>query len=344
MIDIKNKKISILIFLFFLGCMEPNTEDLWSYRVHDVLQTNGFARDLSLRNDTVFIAAGQSGIQVWDLTSKTIINSFSGYYEGGTFLEFEDLSLIETNSKNDLIFISESNKDVKIFNYDDLDSISYRNTIMSAKTKEFKSFATTQDQFVMYTADNDDGLKWGIYNLDTTNIFGIEFIEWTPSGGAEVYTPGKSECIDSDGTSTIVMGVDQLGVELFSIDSLGASPVLIGRVDTEGNAIGVSMTEDGVYVACDNAGATYIPKESFSANGSSYRFAEDLTVNHISINGTTAILSLGSKGIAAFDISDPMNPIEKGVFPVGYVYKTIFWNENFLVCTREGLSIIEIQL
>ena len=27
-----------------------------------------------------------------------------------------------------------------------------------------------------------------------------------------------------------------MGVELFSIDSLGADPILIGRVDTQGNA------------------------------------------------------------------------------------------------------------
>ena len=42
--------------------------------------------------------------------------------------------------------------------------------------------------------------------------------------------------IDSDGQNLIAMAVDQMGVELFSIDSLGADPILIGRVDTQGNA------------------------------------------------------------------------------------------------------------
>ena len=31
------------------------------------------------------------------------------------------------------------------------------------------------------------------YNLDTTSSFGIEFIEWTPFGGSEIYTPGKNQ-------------------------------------------------------------------------------------------------------------------------------------------------------
>jgi len=342
MIDIKKKIILVFIPLLFSGCMEPNLEDLWSYKVHDVLQTNGFARDISISNDTVFIAAGQSGVQVWNLTEKTMINSFFGYTEGGTFLEFEDLSLIQYDLKNDLLFISESNEDVMIFNYDDADSIRYRNTIMSARTKEFISFSGNSDQFIMYTADNDDGLKWSEYNLDTTYLFGIEFIEWTPFGGSEIYTPGKPLGIDSDGTSSIAMAVDQLGVELFSIDSLGSEPVLIGRVDTEGNAIKVSILDHGVFVACDNAGATYIPNESFSSNGLSYNFAQDLTVNHISADSTKAILSLGSKGIAVYDISDPTNPIEKGIFPIGYTYKTMIWEQNILVCSREGLQIIQI--
>ena len=71
--------------------------------------------------------------------------------------------------------------------------------------------------------------------------------------GSEIYTPGKPLGIDSDGESLIVMAVDQLGVELLSIDSLGADPVLIGRVDTQGNAEKVTLTSSGVFVACDNA-------------------------------------------------------------------------------------------
>ena len=188
---------------------------------------------------------------------------FLGYEEGGTFLEFDDLAVIGKDLENNLIFVSESNEDVKIFHYSE-DSIIYRNTIMSARTKDFVSFWSNTDQFVMYSADNDDGMKWHYYNLDSTSSFGIDFIEWTPYGGSEIYTPGKPLGIDSDGFSNIVMAVDQLGVELYSIDSLGADPMLVGRVDTEGNAEKVSLVSSGVFVACDNAGASYIPKESFN--------------------------------------------------------------------------------
>ena len=343
MIDIRKLSLSLAIFMVFDGCIEPITESLWSISVDSILQTDGFARDVAIAENTAFVAAGQSGIQVWDLSSGTKSTGFTGYEEGGTFLEFNDLHLIGRDEANKLIFVSESNEDVKIFHYDDGDSLIYRNTIMSDRTKDFISFASSVDQFIMYSADNDDGMKWHTYNLDTTNLFGIEFIEWTPIGGTEIYTPGKPMGIDSDGVNFIALAVDQLGVELYSIDALGADPVLEGRVDTEGNAEKVILVEDGVFAACDDAGAVYIPKENFSDVYTTYKFAEDLTVDHVAVRGNIAVLTLGSKGIALYDISDPTMPEERGIFPIGYSYKSQFWGEKLLVCSREGLQILTVE-
>jgi hypothetical protein len=139
------------------------------------------------------------------------------------------------------------------------------------------------------------------------------------------------------------MAVDQLGVELYSIDSLGADPNLVGRVDTEGNGEQVTLTSEGVFAACDDAGAYFIPTGKFSGTGSSTRFAEDLTVDHIGVNNGIAVLSLGAKGIALYDVTEPTAPVERGIFPVGYVYKSEFWGEKLLVCSREGLQILSIK-
>ena len=195
----------------------------------------------------------------------------------------------------------------------------------------------------MFSADNDDGIKWHRYDLDSTSAFGIDFVEWTPFGGNEIYTPGKPEGIDSDGGSLIALAVDQMGVELYSIDSLGANPILLGRIGTEGNAEKVALVSEGIFASCDDAGAYFIPIESFNSGGITYQFGENLTVDHIAVKNEIASLSLGSKGIALFDISDPSNPEEKGIFPVGYTYRTVFWKDRLLACTREGLQEIKIE-
>ena len=335
-------KVLFVLALIFNGCMQPDTDDLWSINIDAIMNTEGFARSVTIEGSNAYVAAGQAGIQIWDLQNYSSLYDFKGYTEGGTFLEFEDLALVGRDTVNNLLFLSESNQDVKIFYFNNNENLIYRNTIMSARTKDFISFPSNNDQFVMYSADNDDGMKWHFYNLDTTNSFGIEFIEWTPFGGSEIYTPGKPQGIASDGLGYIVMAVDQLGVELFSIDSLGADPILVGRVDTDGNAEKVTLTNTGVFVACDNAGAAYIPIENFSTSKLSYSFARDFTVDHIAISEDIAVLSLGSKGIALYDISDPESPIEKGIFPIGYTYMSAFLDGKLLVCSREGLQAITI--
>ena len=351
MIVIKHYLLIMTMFLLF-GCIEPNTEDLWSITIDGILGTTGFARDVSIENEIGYIASGQSGIQIWNLSNQTQIESYFGYTEVQTFLEFDDLSLIGRDTINNLIFASETNKDVRIFEYTLGDSnLKYLNTIMSAKTKDFISFSSDSGQFVMYSADNDDGLKWSIY--EPYEVFGQLY--WDPvyppiAADAELYTPGKPLGIDSDGQTKIAMAVDQLGVELYKIDSLGAYSEFVGRVDTEGNAEQVVIVESGIYAACDNSGAIFIPWSDFhdadnitSNESLKIRFAVDQTVDQISVHNGVAILSLGSKGIAIYDVTDPFSPKEKGIFPIGYVYKTEFWGEKLLVCSREGLQIITID-
>ncbi len=104
----------ILIGSIFSGCIEPNTDDLWSITVESILQTDGFSRDVAIEDYTAYVATGQYGIQVWDLQSQSMSAGFTGYEEGGTFLEFDDPSLIGRDETNKLIFVSEPGKDVKI--------------------------------------------------------------------------------------------------------------------------------------------------------------------------------------------------------------------------------------
>ena len=72
---------------------------------------------------------------------------------------------------------------------------------------------------------------------------------------------------------------------------------------------------DGVFASCDDAGAYFIPLDSFNSNeNKSIRFAMDFTVDHISVNKQESIVavSLGTRGIALYDISDKEISYRKG--------------------------------
>ena len=64
------------MILTIFGCMSPDDENLWSTVVEKTISTNGFARDVYVQGDTAFIAAGQSGLQVWNLGSKTLLEQY----------------------------------------------------------------------------------------------------------------------------------------------------------------------------------------------------------------------------------------------------------------------------
>ena len=343
MIIIK-KVIFIPIIIFFIGCMHPNEESIWSVSEGVVLSTDGFCRNVSVSNDLAYVAAGQSGVQIWDLISGERLHGFLGYSQDGSYLEFDDIALVQRDEENDLIFVAESNKKVKIFHFGDDNEFLYRNEIMSDKTKDFISFNVPGNKFTMFVADNDDGLKWGTYRSDTTIVFNIEIINWMPSIGGEVATDGKPLGVDCDGVSKLVMAVDQLGVEFYDFDTLGAEPVLSSRFDLEGNAEQVKLTDIGAFVLCDDFGAYFLSNNYIeSGQGSVTHFAEDLTVDHISVNDDIAVLSIGPRGIALYDISDPLKPEPRGIFDIGYVYRSKFWNGKLLACTRSGLKIVTIN-
>ena len=331
---------TILLGSIFSGCIEPNVDDLWSVSVETVIETDGFSRDVFITGNTAFIAAGQAGVYVWDLATNAIIRTHNTYGNA----DLEDVSRVYYDSLNSFLFIRDQTN-LFFFEYDSA-SLDAPNFVGDSHIEDFAIFPDTANQFFIYYTDKDvgDGFIWGQYKPDGCC--------WYLNGGGVIKPDAPMRGI-SVSESYVAIAMDQLGVELYSIDSIGADPTLIGRVDTEGNGEQVTLTSEGVFAACDDAGAYFIPYQDFYtevaqraiSDFGAYkaRFAEDLTVDHIAVNNGIAVLSLGSKGIALYDITDPSSPIEKGIFPVGYVYKTEFWGEKLLVCSREGLQILSIK-
>ena len=79
------------------------------------------------------------------------------------------------------------------------------------------------------------------------------------------------------------MAVDQLGVELYTIQNLESEPSFAGSVDTDGNAVQVKLVSDGVLVSTPAGSTAY----------------------NLSVHGP--ILSLNSKKLSIAPIS-PFRP------------------------------------
>ena len=84
MINTKNLYF-LLIFLICFSCMEPNDEDLWSIEEENILNTQGFCRNVSVSENIAYVAAGQSGVQIWDLQTGVKVHEYLGYSQAVSY-------------------------------------------------------------------------------------------------------------------------------------------------------------------------------------------------------------------------------------------------------------------
>ena len=353
MIDTKNKILIAGLILIFGSCIEPVSDDLWSVMIEKECGTSGYARDVHVENDIAYVAAGEGGAEIWDLSSgsgPTLLNAISLDDIGAR----KEISKIHYSSINNLLHLLEINERSYVFLLDET-SFNIQSPYGQYGAEDTRDFVVidSADHFTYYSViKKDHFLKWQRW---VKTIFGDIFF-WgdsqEPAIGSELDVGAVPTSLTASG-NYIIIGVGQLGIQIWRLIQLELDPVFVAAIDLKGAVESVNLIDDSaLYVSRGTDGATYIslsdlnlndPSSPFLNDPTAVHFADDLNVDHIAVKNDVAALSLGTKGIALYDVSDPDNPIERGIFPVGYAYKSEFWGESLVVCTREGLKIINIE-
>ena len=325
---------AVTVIALFMSCMEPTTEHLWTLNSIAQVETEGYCRDIFISGDSVFVAAGQAGIQLWDISSITVpvkvwemTLSDLGVSKEITQVEYEasikQLFALESNERPIHIDLSQGNTAIVLGQFS------------SEKTKEFRVNTNSSTSFTVFTADNDDGLKWSKFEYDSA--FGL----WFNSAGGEIPSLGNPNGIDISG-SNIVLTLDQLGVESFDSNEGIISSSF--HMDLDGNSRAVTIIDsEECYIACEDGGA-YRLSPGFSAQWKlKAQFAQDLFVTHVSVDGHQLSLSCASNGLAFYEAKQSGRVEERGIHDIGYVYHTEFSNNYLFAATRQGLQIVEIE-
>jgi hypothetical protein len=238
--------ILLSIISSFFGCIEPNKENIWTLNKIAHVETEGYCRDVYISGDSVFVAAGQAGIQLWDIstiTAPTLVWKKSLSELGVS----KEISQVEYEPSIQQLFALESNERPIHLDLSKGDTVSVVGQFSSEKTKEFRVVTNNANSFTCYAADNDDGLKISTFEFDSG--FGL----WFNTSGEEIASVGNPNGIDILGDE-IVLTLDQLGIEVFHNENgLITSSY---HIDLEGNARAVTMENGGeFYIACEEAGA-----------------------------------------------------------------------------------------
>jgi hypothetical protein len=326
--------ILLSIIVSFFGCMVPNSENIWTLNKIAQVDTEGYCRDVFIAGDSVFVAAGQAGIQLWDIsiiTAPTLVWKKSLSELGVS----KEISQVEYEPSIQQLFALESNERPIHLDLSKGDTVSVVGQFSSEKTKEFRVITNNANSFTCYAADNDDGLKTSTFEFDSS--FGL----WFNTSGEEIASVGNPNGIDIY-KNEIVLTLDQLGIETFHNENGSISSSYY--TDLEGNARAVSMISAGeLFVACEEAGAFKLATGFSSQWDYKVQFAKELFVTHVASNNSQIAVSCASNGLALYEDKQSSVIEERGIHDIGYVYHSEFSNGYLFAATREGLQILEID-
>jgi len=298
------------------------------------VETEGYCRDVFISGDSVFVAAGQAGIQLWDISTKTTPTLVwkKSLSELGVSKE---ISQVEYEPSIQQLFALESNERPIHLDLSKGDTASVVGQFSSEQTKEFRVNTNSANSFTVYAADNDDGLKLSTFVYDSS--FGL----WFNTAGVEIASVGNPNGIDIY-ENEIVLTLDQLGIEAFH-DENGLITSSY-HIDLEGNARAITMINGGeFYIACEDGGAFRLATSFSSQWDFKNQFAKDLFVTHVAVNSHQLALSCASNGLALYKTGSDKKVQERGIHDIGYVYHSEFSNGYLFAATREGLQIFEID-
>ena len=326
--------LNLLIVSTIFSCIEPNSENLWKLNEVVHIETEGYCRDVYISGDSVFVAAGQGGVQLWDIGTITAPKLLwkKSLAELGVNKEITQVTYASSIKQ---LFALESNERPLHIDLSSGDTASVQGQFSSEKTKEFRVLTNDANSFTVYAADNDDGLKLSTFEYDTG------FDLWFNTAGDEIASFGNPNGIDMY-ENEIVLTLDQLGIEAFhSENGIITSSY---QIDLEGNARAVTMLNGGeFYVACEDAGAFKLATGFSAQSEEKIQFANDLFVTHIAVNNNQLALSCASNGLALYEPDGNTTISARGIHDIGYVYHAEFSGGYLFAATREGLQIFEID-
>ncbi len=338
---IKMKFLILLpIISTFFGCLEPNTEDIWRLNKIAHVDTKGYCRDVFITGDSVFVAAGQAGVQLYDISTITLPILIWSRSLGELGVS-KDISQVEYEPAIQQLFVLESNERPIRIDLSKSNSVLVAGQFSSEQTKELRVVTNSVHSFTVYAADNDDGLKISTFEYDSS--FGGQ---WLNVAGAEIPSMGNPNGIDIY-ENEIVLTLGQLGIEAFhkevSMNNEEVSITSSYYIDLAGNARSVTMKNGGeFYIACEDGGVFKLSTGLSAQWEYKIQFAEDLFATHVAVKSEQLAVSCASNGLALFEAQEPRGVEAKGIHDIGYVYHAEFANGALFAATREGLQILEI--
>ncbi len=291
-------------------------------QVSRIFRQLGEAYNVEVRGDYAFLAAGNAGIQIYDISdpdNPVWFSSFEDNYDLANGFKLVGATL----------YLADSYAGLTILDISDLENIEIIGNVDTGG----KAMDLAVSENIVYVADERHGLK----------VFDVS----NPAEPEQIAAVEGSYSIDVDIIDGILCWADgrDSGLRIMDVSD-PANPEQIGHIETPGYCNAISVAGDLVYIADGQAGGLRIVDISDPNNPEEIGFLDTPGYgNGLTVDGDLVYFGDGQAGLRIIDVSDPENPEETGsVETRSRCYDVAYIDGHCYVADwRTGMMVVDVS-
>lgn len=300
-----------------IWCGRPEPDEQATYTILSTCQLPGYAEDIDISGNYAYIANGQAGLQIIDISdpeSTVLVGEYiTGKSAQGVAMR-DSLAFIATASGNGLAIVDIKNPAACSLLGSDPGYTEYK-------------VVAPSDTFYVYIAALD------FFIIENCSIPQYPYYD------QRVSTPGDARGIYVDNSLAFV-ACEQMGLYIYYAARPDSDVYLVGSIDTPSNAQNVYVSENLAYVADGRGGLIIIDIIDPAAPFIAGIYDTPEYANNVHVLNDLAYVADGEGGIQIIDISDPADPVLYGVIETSYASDVMACDSLVYIADRDlGLII-----
>ena len=312
--------LSSIFILLFISCHRPiPDENGYTFRILSTCSLPGYAEDVDIANDLVYVADNQGGLQIVDISNPE--NPFII----GEYISEKSIVGVAVRDTFAYLAVSHSQGGIRIVNVAEP-----QNPVFVGEDNWYYGYsvvAPQNDTMFVYVA----GGYWFV-------VEDVSFPQY-PSFVRRFATPGNVKgiyVIDS----IVFLACEQMGLHIFNL-AKPDSEALIAWLDTPSNARNIFVEDDYAFIADGRAGLIIIDVSNPQNPIFTGQYNTPDYANDIFVSGNLAFVADGGGGLQVIDIENPADPVSYGEIEIPYANGVNVRHDTIYVADRDmGLVII----
>ena len=318
------------------GCASPNEPNIPSESQLVLIsqtQTLGWAQVIRVEGDTAYVADGEQGVTIWD------ISNLNAPHVIDTLRTQASVKMVQFAPGNRILFVVEDVNNAGVTGYL-LDTGQRLINIGSTGVYAFRIIHDVQDTFtVLYTDVSDKYVRFVEMTNDPLLGWGEEQI-----GSYSSRAPFRGFDLAGD---YIYLAHSQFGMQIANLNRATGAIAPLGSVDTPGSGYDLSVNEDGTIavVADFHDGIQIIDVTDVDNPQIKTGFLAERVkrVFKVEVVGDIAYFLDMYNGLFAADIAQPENPRLLSYYKMSYPTGMFVSDDHTIFLTDEDLGLLILR-